>query len=458
MSSERDRLILCLNAGSSSLKFALFRVSGEAAKRAGGDEAPSDPNEGAEARDRIPTGLAEIRVRGALRFAAPTGATVEPRGTLRDPERVLSGSFARIGRADAEGQYREDPSGRKAVLARGLTHADCLALLRERLARNGQDARIRAVGHRVVHGGDRFSAPTQIDSDLRRELEQLAPLAPDHLPPALALIDAARAAWPALPQVACFDTAFHADLPRVARLLPIPRRYEAQGIRRYGFHGLSYEFLMQELARLGDPSASRGRVILAHLGFGASLAAVRDSRCIDTTMALTPASGLVMARRSGDLDPGLAAILARREGMTSEQFHRLVTQESGLLGLSETSPDLRDLLARERDDPRAAEAIAIFCYQTRKWIGAFAAALGGLDTLVFSGGIGENSALIRERICAELGYLDLTLARESNASHAPLISTDASRVRVRVIRTDEELTMARAVARVLSSAERGLPA
>jgi acetate kinase len=199
-------------------------------------------------------------------------------------------------------------------------------------------------------------------------------------------------------------------------------------------------------------------VILAHLGFGASLAAVRDSRCIDTTMALTPASGLVMARRSGDLDPGLAAILARREGMTSEQFHRLVTQESGLLGLSETSPDLRDLLARERDDPRAAEAIAIFCYQTRKWIGAFAAALGGLDTLVFSGGIGENSALIRERICAELGYLDLTLARERNASHAPLISTDASRVRVRVIRTDEELTMARAVARVLSSAERGLPA
>jgi acetate kinase len=309
------------------------------------------------------------------------------------------------------------------------------------------------VGHRVVHGGDRFSAPALVDDDLRDALADLAPLAPDHLPPALALIDATRAAWPALPQVACFDTAFHAGLPRVARVLPIPRRYEAQGLRRYGFHGLSYEFLLHELARIGDPGAQCGRVILAHLGNGASLAAVRDGRCIDTTMALTPASGLVMARRSGDLDPGLAALLARREGMTAERFHELVTQESGLLGLSETSPDLRELLARERDDPRAAEAIAIFCYQARKWIGAFAAALGGLDTLVFSGGIGENSAVIRERICADLGHLDLTLARDRNAAHAPLISTDASRVRVRVIRTDEELTIARAISARLEAHE-----
>jgi acetate kinase len=249
--------------------------------------------------------------------------------------------------------------------------------------------------------------------------------------------------------VACFDTAFHGSMPRVARLLPIPRRYEARGVRRYGFHGLSYAYLVEELERLGDPAATSGRAILAHLGNGASLAAVRDGKSIDTSMGFTPAAGLVMSSRSGDLDPGLVSYMARSEQMSASQFDRMVNHESGLLGISETSPDLRDLLAREAGDVRAAEAIALFCYQARKWIGAFAAALGGLDTLVFAGGIGENAPLIRERICDGLGFLGIELNPERNAKNEPLISPDAGRVRVRVMHTDEELMIARSVIRVL---------
>ena len=239
-------------------------------------------------------------------------------------------------------------------------------------------------------------------------------------------------------------------MPRVASLLPIPRRYEAAGVRRYGFHGLSYEFLMEELARLGDPAATKGRVILAHLGNGASLAAVRDGKSIDTSMGFTPTAGLVMSTRSGDLDPGLVSYLARTEQMSATQFQEMVNHASGLLGVSETSSDMRDLLDREAQDVRAAEAVALFCYQAKKWIGAFAAALGGLDTLVFAGGIGENAPLIRERICDGLGFLGIELNQQRNAKNAPLISPDAGRVKVRVIRTDEELMIARSATRVLN--------
>jgi len=255
--------------------------------------------------------------------------------------------------------------------------------------------------------------------------------------------------------VACFDTAFHRGLPRVARLLPLPRRYEAAGVRRYGFHGLSYEFLMEELARLAGPAAAQGRVILAHLGNGASLAAVRQGQCLDTTMAFTPAAGLVMGSRSGDLDPGLVAYLARTENLTAEQFDELINHQSGLLGVSEISSDTRELLALEDRDPRAAEAIALFCYQAKKWIGAFAAALGGLETLVFSAGIGENDPLMRTRICAGLGFLGLELDPAQNAANAPMISSDTSRVMVRVMRTDEELMIARSTCRVLGLGTEG---
>jgi acetate kinase len=239
-------------------------------------------------------------------------------------------------------------------------------------------------------------------------------------------------------------------MPRVAKLLPIPRRYDAKGIQRYGFHGLSYSFLMEELARLGDPSAKTGRVILAHLGNGASLAAVHDGKSIDTSMGFTPTAGLVMSSRSGDLDPGLVSYLARTEQMSATKFQEMVNHESGLLGVSEISSDLRDLLARESDDFRAAEAVALFCYQAKKWIGSFAAALGGLDTLVFAGGIGENAHIIRERICDGLDFLGIKLDQKRNAENAPLISPDAGRVKVRVIRTNEELMIARSVIRVLN--------
>ena len=238
-------------------------------------------------------------------------------------------------------------------------------------------------------------------------------------------------------------------MPRVARLLPIPRRFDAKGVQRYGFHGLSYAYLMEELARLGDPAATNGRVILAHLGNGASLAAVRDGKSIDTSMGFTPTAGLVMSTRSGDLDPGLAPYLARTEQITTKQFYEMVNHESGLLGVSEISSDMRDLLAREADDVRAAEAVALFCYQAKKWIGSFAAALGGLDTLVFAGGIGENAPLVRARICEGLSFLGIELNESRNAETAAVISTDAGRVAVRVIRTDEELMIARSVCRVL---------
>jgi len=238
-------------------------------------------------------------------------------------------------------------------------------------------------------------------------------------------------------------------MPRVAKLLPIPRRYAAKGVERYGFHGLSYAYLLEELGRL-DPTAMKGRLILAHLGNGASLAAVHHGKSIDTSMAFTPTAGLVMGIRTGDLDPGLVYYLARIERMTAAQFQHMVNHESGLLGVSGTSSDLRDLCAREAADVRAAEALELFCYQVKKWIGAFAAALGGLDTLVFAVGIGENAQLIRERICDGLAFLGIALDRQRNAKNAPLISPDARRVKVRVIRTDEELMIARSVIRVLN--------
>jgi acetate kinase len=237
-------------------------------------------------------------------------------------------------------------------------------------------------------------------------------------------------------------------MPRVAKLLPIPRRYAAKGIERYGFHGLSYAYLMEELRRL-DPAAARGRVILAHLGNGASLAAVRKGKSLDTSMGFTPASGLVMSTRTGDLDPGLAYYLARSERMSAPKFQKMINYESGLLGVSGTSADVRDLLARESRDPRAADALALFCYQARKWIGAFATVLGGVDTLVFAGGIGENAPRIRERICEGLDFLGISLSGRANVANAAVISR-AGRVTVRVIRTDEELVIARAVARMVA--------
>jgi acetate kinase len=297
--------------------------------------------------------------------------------------------------------------------------------------------------------GMQHTEPELVTPELLEELHRISPYDPDHLPGEIELIEAFRRRHPKLPQVACFDTAFHRTMPRVAKLLPIPRRYDAKGVQRYGFHGLSYAYLMQELARIGDPAATKGRVILAHLGNGASMAAVLDGKSIDTSMGFTPTAGLVMSTRTGDLDPGVAPYLARTEQMTSEQFYEMANHKSGLLGVSETSSDMRDLLAHEANDARAAEAVALFCYQARKWVGAFAAALGGLDTLVFAGGIGENAPIVRARICEGLGFLGIALSESRNSESAAVISTDESRVAVRVIRTDEDLMIARSVRSVL---------
>jgi acetate kinase len=220
-------------------------------------------------------------------------------------------------------------------------------------------------------------------------------------------------------------------------------------VRRYGFHGLSYAFLIGELARVAGTEAAQGRVILAHLGNGASLAAVRDGKSVDTSMSFTPTAGVPMSSRSGDLDPGLIWYLARTEKMSAKQFNEMVNFQSGLLGVSETSSDMRDLLDCETRDVRAAEAIALFCYQIKKWIGAFAAALGGLDTLVFAGGIGENAPTVRTRICDGLGFLGIELDQKRNVANAGVISSETSRIPVRVIRTDEEWVIASMVCRVL---------
>jgi acetate kinase len=259
------------------------------------------------------------------------------------------------------------------------------------------------------------------------------------------LIERFRGRFRDVPHVACFDAAFHKDMPVVAKTIAIPRRFQRTGVRRYGFHGLSYAYLMQEFERIAGAEAANGRVILAHLGNGASLAAVHGGRSVDTTMAFTPAAGLMMSTRSGDIDPGLVSFLARSEEMTAEQFDHMVNHESGLLGVSETSSDMRDLLARESEDHRAAQAVSLFCYQAKKWIGAYAAVLGGLDTLVFAGGIGENAPPVRSRICEGLEFLGIELDHSSNVATADVITTDASRVTVRVIRTNEELMIAKSV-------------
>lgn len=310
---------------------------------------------------------------------------------------------------------------------------------------------IRGVGHRVVHGGVHLVDHQLVTPDLIAELRRTQPLDLAHLPREIALIEAFHERFPDMPQVACFDTAFHRDMPRVARLLPIPRKYDDAGLRRFGFHGLSYAYLMQELRRISADEAG-GRVILAHLGAGASMAAVRGGKPIDTTMAFTPLAGLVMGTRPGDLDPGLLVYLMRAEKLTPDQMDSLLSHDCGLAGISQTSSDMRDLTARRHSDVRAAEAVDLFCYRARQWIGALAAALGGLDTLVFAGGIGEHAPDVRAEICAGLEFLGIKLDPASNAASAPVVSAATAHVTVRVIATDEEIMIAGSVLTILGHA------
>jgi acetate kinase len=389
--------IMAINGGSSSLKFALF------------DRAATDRRILSGRVERI--GLAETRL-------VTSGVGPSERIEVDAPE-ILTAAKLVIGRVE------------KVV---GL-------------------AAIGAVGHRIVHGGPRYHRPTPITGELIDELRRIQAYDPEHLPGEIALIEAFRDQFPDIPQVACFDTAFHHDMPRVAQIVAIPRRFDALGVRRYGFHGLSYEYLLEELRRVGEEGEAGGRVILAHLGSGASLAALQGGVPVETTMGFTPASGLVMGTRSGDLDPGLFRFLMQEAGMTADGFHAMVNHESGLLGVSETSPDVRDLLGRRTVDVRAAEAVELFGHRVRQGIGALAATLGGLETLVFSGGIGENSPEIRALICDRLGFLGIHLDGSWNDSNASIISAEGTPVRVRVIRTDEERTIARAVAGLMQISE-----
>jgi acetate kinase len=364
-------------------------------------------------------------------------------------KRVLYGKMDRIGLSGTNLTFHDPAENHRCSPKLAVPNRkSAVSFLIDWLDKQNGFKSVQAVGHRVVHGMH-HTAPELVTQALLKELHRISPIDPDHLPREIGLIEMFRKRHPKLSQVACFDTAFHHTMPRVATLLPIPRRFAAKGIQRYGFHGLSYDYLMEELARHGDPAATGGRVILAHLGNGASMAAVQDGKSIDTSMCFTPTAGLVMSTRSGDLDPGLAPYLARTEKMTIKQFYEMVNHKSGLLGVSETSSDMRDLIEREPGDARAAEAVALFCYQAKKWIGSFAAALGGLETLVFAGGIGENAPLVRTRICEGLGFLGIKLNESRNAKNAAVISAKSTRVTVRVIHADEELMIARAVSRLV---------
>ena len=325
-------------------------------------------------------------------------------------------------------------------------HNAALELIFAWLGKHGFLAELAAVGHRLVHGGPKYKDPQRVTPEFLAEIRKLIPLDPDHLPAAIEGIEFIAAKFPGLPQVACFDTAFHRTLPAVARMYALPRRFYDQGIVRYGFHGLSYEYVMHELGRL-DAQLASGRVIIAHLGSGAGMVAVKDGKSIDTSMGFTPLEGLVMATRSGDVDPGAVLYLLDHttKKISAKEMDALLNKQSGLLGVSETSGDMRVLLDAMQRDSRAAEAVELFCYRAKKYIGAYAAVLGGLEALIFTGGIGEHAPPVRARICEGLDFLGIQLHAESNEADAALISSPESRVQVRVIKTNEDLMIARHV-------------
>ncbi|WP_257326253.1 acetate/propionate family kinase [Pseudoalteromonas rhizosphaerae] len=386
--------ILTINAGSSSIKFAVF----------------------------TPAGLATPLLSGKIERIGMAGTLL----TFVDKQRNLDGRL----QPDCD------------------DHQEAAKFLINWLQQHIGFEKITAVGHRLVHGWQ-HAKPELITPALLAELRDIIPYAPEHLPNEILLIDTLQQQFPKLPQVACFDTAFHHSLPPVAKLLPIPRRFDALGIQRYGFHGISYTYLMTALANNYQNTPLPQRIILAHLGNGASMAAVLDGRCIDTSMGFTPCGGLVMGSRCGDLDPGVIHYIKLHENINSQQCNHLLNHQSGLLGVSEISADMRDLLPLENTDQRAAQAIELFCYQAKKWLGAYSASLNGLDTLVFSGGIGENAASVRAKICAGMQYLGIELDQTRNNNHESIISIAGGAVTVHVIHTDEEQMIASMVCELL---------
>lgn len=360
-----------------------------------------------------------------------------------NPNKILSGQIKRIGLLNPVFTVTQNISNEEYQIKIDATDfREAVEILIGWLRKQPFFDQINCIGHRIVHGME-HTEPVIIDDNLLNELKKISEYDPDHLPAEIRIIELFKKQFPTMLQVACFDTSFHATMPRVAKILPIPRRFEKAGIKRYGFHGLSYAYLMEKLINIEGADESKKRIILAHLGSGASLVAVREGRSLDTTMGFTPAGGVVMGTRPGDLDPGVAWYIMHSEQMTDKQFNQLINHEAGLLGVSETSSDMQDLLQNENSDVRSEEAVALFCYQVRKYIGAFAAVLNGLDVLVFSGGIGENAPVIRSRICEGFDYLNMEIDREENNKNATVVSNVNSKVKVYVITTNEELMIAK---------------
>src|SRR5277367_5813293 len=360
----------------------------------------------------------------------------------------IGGASARLKITDAAGSTLLDSS------VKGTDSNAALEAIFAWLDKHEYLSGLKAAGHRLVHGGARYTEPQRITPKFLAALKKLAPLDPDHLPAAIKGIKFVAKKFPKLAQVACFDTAFHSPLPTVAKMYALPRRFYDAGIRRYGFHGLSFEYIVGELRKL-DAKLAAGRVIVAHLGSGASMVALQDGKSMDTSMGFTPLEGLVMSARSGDVDPGLLLYLLAEKKMSAKQAGTLLNKRSGLLGVSASTGDMRGLLEKAPQDAHAAEAIVLFCYRAKKYVGAYAAALGGLDALVFTGGIGERAPAVRERICSGLDFLGIRLEAAPNAANAPVISSSDSRVNVRVIQTNEDLMIVQHVITVLGEKTSG---
>lgn len=386
-------VILCCNSGSSSLKFSIYEINNNSAHE---------------------------KLSGAVEnIGSRSGAFV-----LKNPERI---SKAKV----------------------FDSHTQAAQAMADFLKTNGTVGPIEAIGHRIVQGGPKFVDPQVIDNPMLEIIKKLIPFAPEHLPQELSIIRLLRYAFPGVPQIACFDTAFHRTMPLRAQRYALPTELYNEGVLRYGFHGLSYEYIMTQL-REHQSGFLDGRVIIAHLGNGCSMSAVHNGISIETTMGFTPAGGLIMSTRSGDLDPGVLVYLQKYKQMSSSEINDLVNKRSGLYALSESESDMKELFVRSASDERASMAIEIFCYQARKFIGALTAALEGIDLLVFTGGIGERSPRIRENICQGFAYLGISLDKQRNEKSEPCISTDDSIVSVQIIPTNEDLMIAHHTFRILT--------
>lgn len=366
---------------------------------------------------------------------------------------TLQATVTNIGQANAMFILEDALHAKAAQPLHVPNHEAAVNTLLDHITDKLSSSDLIAISHRIVHGGQQYEAPTIINDDVMDDLRQMIPFDPEHMQAAVRLLGTFSHRFPHTRQIACFDTAFYKDMPTVARLLPLPRKLRQLGLRRYGFHGLSYEYLLDHFRELAGETAANGRVILAHLGSGASVTAVKNGKPLDTTMSFTPASGIPMSTRSGDVDPGIVAFLHSQTGMTIEGFNHMVHAESGLLGISGISADMEVLIRESANNQHAAEAVDLFCYQVRKTIGSFAAVLGGLDSLIFAGGMGENAPRIRKQVCQNMEYLGIMLNEERNTKHEFLISEDTSSVGVHVMHTDEAAVIARQTLQLITERE-----